>query len=781
MGPRGLQSFMVDAKKGHERALQSGRTVNLEEFAGQTLVVDLQNLRHMIDDCIDTDDIPFDLVDGYALREQEGLRQFCEQLRELNISQIWIDDGTLNPCKEVTQLERYWESFRPKFEFNNRILSCVGTETTVDVVNLAGQQGFNGVYQNYLKPALIDHRNDIQIYECGLPPQGHINFMRQLQRDGLILGYERTILEADARIARIVEEGVWTGEDGHEHKVRAVLGKDADFWIFDVPYIFVEEISLNNHESLIIGRFYERETFSSTMLGIGKRSLADKCPENIRNLVFNRIDVNPVVFKRALKDLATIGCNDFFSTDNRTEMITQKIPLIGGPFHQIIVQTLGIQPNTRLKNLMLYSGTFSNYADVAAYLVLCCMRSVVNEDGLGAVLLRTLFNAQNREANIEFYTRRRSLYNLNSHLALDRLAPDNLNGHVYSTLHRQERIRSHFGGIWALPAENRVWKKNYCIFNQFGFAATNLRRQDDNKIELIAAAGHQGNDVENHLLTFQLRVVGIEADADGRYGSVITERNARIEGGVVPLGVDVVDYGGSFLTLDDHKRRRILYGCLYSEDIVDTVNIQGIVSNDHFQLTTEDLHGLLIPISKIELMILALRCLTEISDDDDDRFLDANYRLHGIFRAVARACVWGFFTNTGRERVCEDLGLNIEDRAPYLVEAATHMALIQPEETNDRLKFSGKSMAFFTMAVACIHHCMEMNDILGAPLSLFPPRGQAPQHVFRHMPAPDDTNSPLQLRYVLFFGNQAQGRVLQYVDTVVDTVIDLISRQPTQK
>ena len=73
MGPRGLQSFMVDANKGHERALQSGRTVNLEEFAGQTLVVDLQNLRHMIGDCIDMDDIPFDLVDGYALREQEGL------------------------------------------------------------------------------------------------------------------------------------------------------------------------------------------------------------------------------------------------------------------------------------------------------------------------------------------------------------------------------------------------------------------------------------------------------------------------------------------------------------------------------------------------------------------------------------------------------------------------------------------------------------------------------------------------------------------------------------
>ena len=69
----------------------------------------------------------------------------------------------------------------------------------------------------------------------------------------------------------------------------------------------------------------------------------------------------------------------------------------------------------------------------------------------------------------------------------------------------------------------------------------------------------------------------------------------------------------------------------------------------------------------------------------------------------------------------------------------------------------------------------------GARVAFSAPRRQAPQHVFRHTPAPDDANSPLQLRYVLFFGNQAQGGVLQYVDTVVDTVIDLISRYPTEK
>ena len=102
---------------------------------------------------------------------------------------------------------------------------------------------------------------------------------------GWLVGVEKTILEADARICKIVHDGYWQdpllGDEGPRYRVHAAVSQDTDFFIFNVPYVPLSTLQFSFSDLLqctrLTGFLKHRGGFATMIHSIG----VDKLVEHI--------------------------------------------------------------------------------------------------------------------------------------------------------------------------------------------------------------------------------------------------------------------------------------------------------------------------------------------------------------------------------------------------------------------------------------------------------------------------------------------------------------------
>ena len=100
MGVKGLESFVKKSMGGGAE-----KTDIWLQLRGKVLIVDLPSLEfYMMDKCVDG---PFpgisdDLVDEFVSK----IKEFCQQLKNLGIFQIWVEDVS-SPSYSIVLIVRY--------------------------------------------------------------------------------------------------------------------------------------------------------------------------------------------------------------------------------------------------------------------------------------------------------------------------------------------------------------------------------------------------------------------------------------------------------------------------------------------------------------------------------------------------------------------------------------------------------------------------------------------------------------------------------------------------
>ena len=134
--------------------------------------------------------------------------------------------------------------------------------------------------------------------------------MKELIAEGSLLGVEVTLLEADARLARLaLMEDVLFG-----HPIGAVLAQDSDFVIFNCNYIPLYKLNISSAVPTVTGSMISRDKFSAVLHDLSLKLLCDLFQKagmlkSFDASVYNRLaTICPIArFSKFLPDLAMLS------------------------------------------------------------------------------------------------------------------------------------------------------------------------------------------------------------------------------------------------------------------------------------------------------------------------------------------------------------------------------------------------------------------------------------------------------------------------------------------
>jgi hypothetical protein len=210
--------------------------------------------------------------------------------------------------------------------------------------------------------------------------------IKELVASGVLYSYDVTVLEADAYIARLANEGVWRGE-----AVGAVLAQDTDFLVFNCPYVPLYGITYDSR-GITSCKIAVKNALGMYLLELGIACICHKVQQaGCEEYLCNRLKVAltntvpKVAFIAALPDLSLIAGNDYYSGED----INTSIPLSFKPFHTALSAVFPeIRPHvyTRAWLSLVRTGghparmagnapppRYIDFRDTSAFLVLCVL------------------------------------------------------------------------------------------------------------------------------------------------------------------------------------------------------------------------------------------------------------------------------------------------------------------------------------------------------------------------------------------------------------------------
>lgn len=275
------------------------------------------------------------------------------------------------------------------------------------------------------------------------------------------MGFERTVLEGDARIARLATMEQWEGAP-----IGAVLAQDTDFIVYNCNYIPFQQLRVqlvpnaDGSYPEATASIMNRHAFARKLLELSLKLIRDVLQRaGMREASLNSISQRMFElcsverFSAMLPDFSMLSGNDYYTT----EACSRDVFLSCKALCSKIIGALGPEVDLKLlpKCKISMYGTDSRVATAARYpdfigigavLALCvvCGLDLPHPVGgldIGAADVQSIIFAKQKDINpvVSRYHLARSMYSMESDFALN-ATPPSLETAGYGALYKDMRI-----------------------------------------------------------------------------------------------------------------------------------------------------------------------------------------------------------------------------------------------------------------------------------------------------------------------------------------------------